>query len=214
MVKKSHLREIEETLYQLSHKSAEMLQLISEGFNLHSKKHLLEAENIAKEVHESEKVLTDALLKELESHKEELDKIKELIPVPGHLERLGDNCESIISATRTKIRDGMLFSDRAVSEINFLFKSLVELIKGVGDIILTKNILLSKHIVVESDKINDKASDYATLHEERLVLGICNPKTSSLFLDILDSLKGVSFHLKKIAQTILSSNSDRSDLLS
>ncbi len=201
------LRKIEEELYQLFHRAAEMLQLISEGFNLHSKKHLSEAEKIVREVDKSEKILTAALLKELSQHKDELDQIKELIPVPGHLERIGDCCESIIMATKTKMTTGVLFSDRAVSEINFLYKNLIELTKSAGDIILTKNLLLTKHIIVESDKVNEKANDYATLHEERLVLGVCNPKSSSIFLDVLDSFKGISFHLKKIAQTTLSIHS-------
>jgi Na+/phosphate symporter len=71
--------------------------------------------------------------------------------------------------------------------------------KSVGDIILTKNALLTNHIVVEAEKLNKSANDSATLHEERLVLGICKPKSSSLFLDLLDSFKGILYHLKKIA---------------
>ncbi len=203
----SHIREIEEGLYSLAHKAADMLQLISEGFNLHSKKHLLEAEKLAKAVHDADKKYTTALVEELKKHKDELNQVKELIPVPGHIERIGDYCESIIVVTKSKIKDGVLFSDRAASEVNHLFKGLNELIKSAGDIVLTKNALLTRHLLNETKKLDEYANDCATLHEERLVLGICNPKGSSLFLDILDSIRGIAYHLGKIAETTLAMHS-------
>ncbi|MFC1855784.1 hypothetical protein ACFL2A_04520 [Thermodesulfobacteriota bacterium] len=201
----SKLRAIEESIYELSHKASEALQLTAEGFNLHSKKHLKDAEKLAHEVHAGHVVLTDELLNELENHKEELLQIKKLIPIPGHLERVGDCCESIIVVTYTKIKEGTLFSDRAVSEINEIFNNTIELIKSAGDVVLTKNKLLTKHIISETENINNKADDCATMHEERLILGVCNSKSGSMFLDILDSLQNIALHLKKIA--ISASNS-------
>jgi Na+/phosphate symporter len=201
--KKSRLKELEDGLYRLAHKTAEALQLTSEGFNLHSRRHLEEAMKLAKEVHETHTNLTQGLLKELGDHKEELDQVKKLITIPGHLERIGDCCESIIAVTHTKIKEGTLFSDKAVSEVNAIFNGTLGLVKSAGDIILTKNVLLTKHIVVESDNLCNKADDSATMHEERLILGICNPKSGSMFLDMLDSLKSILFHLKKIAESTL-----------
>jgi Na+/phosphate symporter len=197
------LASIREDLYKLAHKSAEVLQLISEGFNLHSGEHLENAIKLAKEVDDAHVELTDALLEELDKHKDELDEVKQLIPIPGQLERIGDDCESIIAVTRTKIKEGTLFSDKAASEVNYIFKNLIGLIKSTGDIILTRNQHLKKHIIEETINLSNKADDSATLHQERLVLGVCNPKSAPMFLDILDSLKGVAYHLRNIAETIL-----------
>lgn len=193
------LEDIRKALYDLSHKTADVLSMTVKGFNSHKKKYLAEAKSLAKEIDESHVMLTSALIDELEAHKEEAEEIKYLIPIPGHLERIGDNIESIIAVSGTKITQGILLSDRAVTEINAIFENTVAIIKSTGDLILTNNDQLKKLIIEGADKVTEASDDCATLHEERLILGVCNPNSAPVFLDVLDSLKGVAYHLRKIA---------------
>jgi Na+/phosphate symporter len=57
-------------------------------------------------------------------------------------------------------------------------------------------------------EISRSASEFATMHEERLIEGLCMPKASPLFLDILDAIKGIAWHAKEIAEKLTASRQE------
>lgn len=171
-----------------------MIDLVRKGLAHHNLKDLGEAEEIGKDIDSRESELTALLAK----------KGSPLAVIPGHLERIGDNLESIINCVRTKINDGIMFSDRAVKEVDTLFKDTSELLWTLGDTIMTSNRVLLDHIMEKGKEMVDWANECATLHEERLVQGICMPKSAPIYLDILDSLKEISWHIRESARLITS----------
>ena len=46
-------------------------------------------------------------------------------------------------------------------------------------------------------------AEYATLHEERLIEGLCLPVASSLYINMLDSIKNIAWHAKEIATKLV-----------
>ena len=124
------------------------------------------------------------------------------IIVPGHIERIGHSIGNIIRCTRVKIREGISFSDRAVSEITFLMERLQEVLKNVGDIILARNVIIRKYVEESVAEIGRSADAFETTHGERLIEGSCTPEAAPLFLDILDAIKVIAWHSKEIAEKL------------
>jgi Na+/phosphate symporter len=47
------------------------------------------------------------------------------------------------------------------------------------------------------------ANGYSEGHEERLIQGICVPKSSPIYLGIIESLKGVIVHILEVSGKIV-----------
>lgn len=123
-------------------------------------------------------------------------------PVPTHIMRIAENIERISETLSAKIREDVLFSDRAISEITFLFQRLIDITRPVSDLILAPNSIIGNYIRESEAGIVRRATDYATLHEERLIEGLCLPKASALYINILDNIKNIAWHCKEIANKL------------
>lgn len=200
------MRPIEKSLFDYQKKLSEstndllsMLNFMYDGFIKHKKSFLHEAEKLGQKVHQFEKDFTEEIIKEGNK-----DSVRLFITIAGHIERIGDCFESMIKTIHTKIKESTLFSDKAVSELNYLFNATKDLLNNLKDLIVTFNSVLIEHIISMGTKVNQMADEFATQHEERLVTGICHPKHSSMYLDLLDNLRMSVWHIKEIARKIQS----------
>ncbi|MCG8401889.1 MAG: hypothetical protein MJA84_09850, partial [Firmicutes bacterium] len=90
------------------------------------------------------------------------------------------------------------FSDTAATELDALLKGLIVYLGNIKDYLLTENKVLKQHIRVESERNTQLARDFATKHEERLIQGICQPRSSAVFLDMLDGISGMFYNLSRV----------------
>lgn len=149
-----------------------------------------EAEKMAAQIHVAEKTLTRELLG------------TPWQSVPGHLERIGDQAETILRCARIVIAEGVPFSDRAVAEVEELMVRAAELLRLVHDALETRNRFLLDAVARKGTALASRASTFADAHEARLVEGVCVPQASSLFLAILDSLRGIEWHARQVGQRL------------
>jgi Na+/phosphate symporter len=120
-----------------------------------------------------------------------------MLTVPSHLEKIATSIERVIDQTRNRIKEGMLFSDKAIQETGVLFKSGADILKKAGDAIVTGNKASTDAVMVESDKMVRMATDFSTAHENRLVSGECSPKLSTTYLCILYAFEDLAWHSKE-----------------
>ena len=174
----------------------EMLSLTWSSFRRHDAAALDKAEALGRGIHEREKELTEGLLASTPE--------TEALPfIPGHLERIGDAIEGLVRCLRTMDSEGTVFTDRGVHEVNELFERATELLRCACDLTLTGNPVLARHIEIESMRFHDLAADFARAHEERLIEGVCMPRASSSYLTMLDYLREIVRHARRIGSRVL-----------
>ena len=176
-----------------------MLVDIVKGFNAHRLANLESARKVGKAIHDKEVALTSLIVESVKDGNE-FDRV--IVPFPSYIERMSDNLESIINSTQIKIKEGMLFSEKAAGELNHIFDKTSELIMCIKDAITTRNSVLLNHIVEKGAEYYDTANEYALEHEERLVNGVCLPRFSSMYLDILDSLKEILRYIRDMGKSL------------
>jgi len=191
-------KELVSKLHEMNRSLENCMYLLQNAFIYNSSKSLDECEAKAKEIHENEKIFTEEVIEEVKADPD----LRVYVSVPGHIERMGDYVENIIGCTRTKIKEGILFTDKAISEINFLMERLQEVLNNTSNIILARNRIIRDYVKESATEISRSANEFSTMHEERLVEGLCMPKASPLFLDIMDALKGIAWHAKEITEKI------------
>ncbi len=183
-----------DTLGMINH-TKEMLEMIYEGFRKHNLSAIGNVEEVEEKLHKDSECLLKSILGESSNVG-----VKHFIPVPEYFDSIGKGLNKLFKSVRKKIRDGMLFSDKSVSEAYKLFDETLVLLNSVSDCIRTSNGDLAKHIDGNGKRLCELADEYAIFHEERLIAGVCVPKSAPIYLDILESFRSVIWNVRKILQ--------------
>jgi Na+/phosphate symporter len=156
---------------------------------------------LGEDVHRAEKALTGGIVPvaaEGGGNPMEAEKVF----VPMHLERIGDNIEAFARAVDRQMQDGVLFTDRAMREIDNLLEHALELLEATRDILRTGNRTLVHHVLTDGPRFQATASEFASFHQERLIQGLCRPHASSIYLAMIDYLRGIERHQRDIVRKV------------
>ena len=188
-------------IIRMSELTVEMLRIVQSAFQKQDRSSLGKAERLGREIHREEKVLMDALITEAEVATRPASDAATVF-VPMHLERVGDHLESLAGAISRMITDGVLFTDRAIREVNSLLEIALELLECVRDVLHTGNRTLIRHILLTGWRCEAMANDFARFHEQRLIEGVCLPRASSVYLAMIDYLKGIEWHVRQVGEKL------------
>lgn len=200
----NELKQYVSLLSKLCYKAEEMLRISIKGFEKHSIKLIEEAERLAREIHYEEVDLASNLVgkaKTIDST-EYKKYIMGLISVGSHIELIEDNVLKLLRIMRAKIDESVLFSDKAVDELEYLFTKTKEILKNTGDALVTENKTLAKHVLDEEAALRQKACDFEIVHEDRLISGVCAPKASKLYIDMVNVTREVNWHIRQVLERI------------
>jgi Na+/phosphate symporter len=119
-----------------------------------------------------------------------------------HLQMVGDNLEALSTPIGRKIKEGVLFSDKAVAQANQLFDHLTGILRSILDALKTDNEFLKRYVMEEGQRLTQSCNDFATEHEARLIEGVCLPQAAPLFLAMLNGLRNAGQHTVNIAKIL------------
>jgi len=193
------VKDLKKELYLMMHKAQEMLELAEDAFAKNKVTALDEAAELAGEIHRKEDVLTEALSKMAAKNGE----ARSLVGVPGHVEKIATSIERIVDGVRVKIKEGLLFSDKAIQETGAMIVKAKDVLKKAGETMMTGAAAAVDAVRSESDAIIKMADSFATTHEERLVSGECSPKSSSTYLCILYAFEDLASHTKEAVKKLV-----------
>lgn len=174
----------------------EMLSLTSASFQQRDPGKVETAAALGRVIHKHEKELTEQLL----AQPPELDGLRF---VPSHLERSGDAIEGLLRCLRNMEAEGTKFTPGGTREVSELLDKAIELLECTRDLAMTRNRVLARHIELESMRFEDRAAEFARAHEERLVQGVCMPEASSTYLAMLDYLREITRHARRMGTRIV-----------
>ncbi|MGE5361750.1 MAG: PhoU domain-containing protein [Bacteroidales bacterium] len=182
---------------QLGDQAIRMLEISRELFMKQRRELIAEVLALGQKVHKVEKQLTG----QLAGDHPDADRIF----VAMHFERIGDCLESFAKAVGRLMDDGIVMTDRANREIDTLLAKNIELLEAARDIIRSGSALLIRFVLTEGPAFEALANEYSAFHEQRLIQGLCQPKASSVYLAIVDYLRGVEQHTRAIVSKLASS---------
>ncbi len=109
---------------------------------------------------------------------------------------------NLISKKKAILERKVIFSVKAIMEITELFNAMKQQFIDTKDYIFTKNPTLKENIKIGKDKIIKMADEFAMMHQERLIAGICGTKASYLYLSLIGSFKTVAKELVGFSEKI------------
>ena len=200
-------KEIKEKMVLVCQNLMKMLNLASVAFREPTGKSFKEAEEVKDTILKYSSELTSFIISKSPSSEKGKGWAKPYLSIASSFDRMAYNIEGILNRLRAKSENHILFSDRAVKEVNDIFQEAMRLLEYLPNLVTTENKLLGQRIGEEGRSIFEIANVYSEEHEERLFQGICEPKHSPIYLDIIESLKGVMVHTLAVSGKIVSISS-------
>jgi Na+/phosphate symporter len=194
------VRELEARLAPVVEKLITMMGAARAAFNRHSRESLEEVRQQHQASVREIQALSGRIQAELPRQSAEgQSELARWGQILSHLEAIAGQTAGLEEPIRKKIKDGVLFSDKAVSQTNYLFDQHAGLIRSILDIIKTDNEFLKKYVREEGTKLNQACLDFATEHETRLIEGVCLPQAAPIFLGLLERMRALSQREVEIA---------------
>jgi Na+/phosphate symporter len=203
-------KEVGTKVIQVCQSLIKMLESSFQGFRKLSEESFSRVEEARKEVQHHSTELAKFIISESTSSEKGKEWAKPYLSMASSLDRMTHNIEGIVDPLKAMVRDHILFSDRALREVNDIFQEAMNLLERLPDLILTQNKPLAQHIGEQVRSVFKIANGFSEEHEERLIQGICMPRSSPMYLGILESLKGVIAHTLEVSGKIVSLSSKSS----
>lgn len=119
-----------------------------------------------------------------------------------HLQTISETSGRLGETLRKQIKDGVLFSDKAVSQTNHLFQQQTEILRSLADLMRNGGEAIRHRAIEKCKDLGQSCLQFGTDHETRLVEGLCLPQAAPLFLAILDQMQTLIHHELEIAQLL------------
>jgi len=197
-------KEVEEKISQVCQSLNKMLGLAFQGFRKLTEESLEKVGEAKKDVEYHSTELKNLLISKSSINERGKEWVKPYLSIASSFDRMTHNIEGIVERLRAMVSGQILFSDRALREVNDIFQEAMALLESLPNLVLTKNKHLAQHIGEQVRSIFKIANGFSEEHEERLIQGICVPKSSPMYLGILESLKGVIAHTLEVSGKIVS----------
>jgi len=191
------IKSVLERISGMCFKAESILNLCMDGFMKHKVDFIDEARKVSQTIRTEGNELRKLLSNKAKEPYVNKELIKSLMSILSSIEMAVTGLDSVLQHVRAKISEGILFSDKAVGEIRHLFKETLDILKTAGDTLVTRNEVLMKHVVVKYKNLNEIVESYAEEHEERLIKGLCQAQASPVYLNIMDSIMTVVWHVKQ-----------------
>lgn len=196
---------IREKINEMATLTLSMLRATFEGFMKHDLDALSDVLKDEQRLNDMEKSITLSLIdlskgKVTSSEKKDIAALTQII---ADLEEIGDYIKDMIERIEIKIAEKLLFSEEALSEYRRLY-SVVE--KALSDTVSSLKLnskKTAKGILGDKESIDKLVDQYRNAHTQRLLAGICDPRSGNMFLNLLDFTGQIFSHAKSIARGIL-----------
>ena len=192
---KSQVHELIKEMSGLGHQVDVSLSLLQVAFINNSLDQLKECREKVAEIRKAE---VELAVKVTEAAKQG-GEMKQYVLVPQHILRIAENIDSLAEKIAKKVKDNILFSERAITETTFLLQRLKEIIMSANDLLFCENTILNSYVEESEANLVKTCTEYATQHEERLIEGLCLPVSSSIYITMLDCIRNIAWHAKEIA---------------
>lgn len=197
-------KEVEEKIIQVCQSLMKMLELAFQGFRKLTEESLKEVEEAKKEVEQHSTELKNHLISKSSVDEKGKEGVRPYLSIASSFDRMAHNIEGIVDRLRSMVRDHILFSDHALREVNDIFQEAMVLLQSLPNLVLTQKKSVAQRIGEQVRSVFKIVNGFSEDHEERLIQGICMPKSSPMFLGILEALKGVIAHTLEVSGKIVS----------
>jgi Na+/phosphate symporter len=118
------------------------------------------------------------------------------------LQQLGSPLEDLVGGVHAAVDAEISFTDKALAEISETMGMVNNLARDTSDALTSDNTRFKDYAMSESLSVLDRIRDFGIEHQQRLVVGVCMPKASFLYLDMMNSMKRITLELISLFERV------------
>jgi Na+/phosphate symporter len=203
MAEEKFFEEEADLLAPIVHNLLAMRRAARDAFNRHSGDKVQELQNlqgtVARNITEASRQVRSMIARKSETEKQALLRLETIL---SHLGEINASLGNLADPIQKKIKEGVLFSDKAVTQSNYLFDQHGGMIRSLLDIVRTDNQFLKKYLKSEAWNLVQASADYATEHQDRLIEGLCTPQAAPIFLAMMEAMRALGQTEADIARAL------------
>ncbi len=142
------------------------------------------------------------LFEDLVQKKEKTAIDEKLLGFLPSLQKLGIGAADLTSGIKTAIEAHVPFTDKALTEISEIMALTKDLTRDTNDVLSTGNARFREYALSSAANLQKRADECGLEHRERLLTGLCTPKSSFVYLDIMQSLKRIARELAALCEKV------------
>lgn len=196
----------QEDLLVMTSKLIEITRIFSKCFAGDDTERLRACERLAAEVHQHEKFATTGLIDASSVIGQNVFRI--VVRFPSRMERIGIMFGNILKCAEIKSKEGIPFSDKAQAELSQIVALVRDMLCNLRDALLLQNKVLAEHIKLQGNNLITMVEDARFAHWSRIEAGFCAPAASSLYLEILDSIRSINEYIQKMQESLIALSDD------
>ncbi|MDD3704951.1 MAG: Na/Pi cotransporter family protein [Clostridiaceae bacterium] len=129
---------------------------------------------------------------------EQSERIPALINTINNFERVGDHCEDITELSRSKIKRGIVFSEKGLNELKTLYQEVMNMMNECYMAYSKDDAELALQAAAREDVVDELTLKFKEKHIKRLEEGTCSVQAGVIFLDAITHLERIADHLHNI----------------
>jgi Na+/phosphate symporter len=180
----------------------EMLRLTRDAFLQGSSVGLDKVAGLGRDLHAREKRLTDHTAMQIREHPWSLGLAEHLVFLPAALERIGDSVELLARCVNGMHKEGVPFSELAITEIVTLFNRGANLVDAIAGVIRAGDRTALAGVGEAGAAFRAFCDEAAARHHDRVLRGTCTPRASSMFLAMVDNFREIGRYVRRMSAEI------------
>jgi len=191
-------KELTKRLYDMFDATIPVIENIEKGFMAQNQTLLNQAETKFLDLLTTNLLFFENIISDKQKDDVEMKFLHILVP----LQRIALALRGLIAKKKTILMRDVVLSVKAITEITELLAVMKQQLIDTRDVILSKDPVLKESIRKGMERIIEMAERFMLAHEQRLVTGVCMPKASYLYLDIISSSKRITRELVNFSERI------------
>lgn len=133
----------------------------------------------------------------------EASHIAGLMHATNDIERIGDYCSNITDISMQLKAGDIHFSEIAATELNSAFEMIEKIVEASVTALRNTDRIIAKKITEYEPEVDKMEEELRVSHFDRLNRGVCDPKATVLFLELVHTIERISDHCNNIAEVVL-----------
>ncbi|MGM0523080.1 MAG: Na/Pi cotransporter family protein [Bacillota bacterium] len=199
------LEQAKEEIIKMGEYAYKGLEESANFLNNHEQKHADNALQIENALNKLDSQITDYLIDLASAPLSDADSEKHtaLIDSVRDIERIGDHFENIIELIEYKIKNKIVITDDARTDLNEMFDKTKNIVKESIEAISDMNREKALDVVKLENQIDRMEKNFRKKHIIRLNEGSCSGPSGIVYVDILSNLERIGDHALNIAEDVL-----------
>jgi phosphate:Na+ symporter len=192
-------------LSRMTGMSIDALDLSVDGFMRSDEKQAKMALQTESVINEIEQGITTYLvgLAQKSLTEEQSEELTGMLEMASDIERIGDLAENIAEFAEYRIENGLPLSETAIEELTQMYGLVRENILRCREAMETENAEMAKEVLEVELQINQMERELRRNHMNRLNMGLCNPASGVMFLDVISNLERIGDHVAHMANIVV-----------